>query len=873
MAIGRIHSWKKVFAQLILLGMPTIVLACYVLWDANHFYNILQNDWIKQSCWFAAGILSAVLFYGYRFRFITTAAILLLIFWIVYKIVSVINIGEFAFLGSVKLWVFTTLFSIGWITGYGFSRARFYTIFWSLFLLITEVVIVSKTTEITANNLIRAFAPVLAYAFYIIYTAELIRNMNEDETSFGWFILKRMLGFGLVVLALLFGILYYFKDEFNTIEHDYANQQANYDKNGNNSESMTQDNKDGSVSNKDQTRLTGSLNKGKRLVFVAKLDNFFNDGVTPNPLYFTAYYFTKFDTLTQTFERDSAMPDNDLFRPDPSKIPLYFAKTDSTVIKNTHATLNRKVVNADIYKILLAPNEFVAPSTSFFCQPIPVGNEYKDQFKSAYRAKMWVSDLNSAYFIYNPAGNKMLEQFQEERFDILRKVPDFSSLDKKFYNYYTYMPKDEEYEKITELAKQITANAKTPIDKMVAIRNYFLSNDEFGQPLFKYTDNPGVPGLPSANKLTYFLFDNRKGYCAYFAGATLFMLRSLGIPSRVSVGFLTVDRSSKNPGWYWFYEDQAHAWVQVFFPGYGWIDFDTTIPDVNTQQSPQPDGTPPLGMQQAYFVADGIVTDIDTVAKKMKMDITRLLFHDKDYESKHAQPVYMDVSLATVSRDTGTVSLSAIKKGMHVTAASYAEALKNLTSNDDDSIPSVLKKVPNPVPIDEIKIIDPESEQQQKKNETVQESKPIDWLNVLWITLIVIAGLIILAFASPWIIMQYYNASAANAKDAKEKAFKTYRAAMFYLNQLGYFRTDKGPQQYALNVDSTFKTNFTAFSNVYQKLKYSSIALTSGEEQTVHNFYAPFKKQVHKGIAFKTRFSKFLNIYNTIHYYTQPKIS
>ncbi len=99
------------------------------------------------------------------------------------------------------------------------------------------------------------------------------------------------------------------------------------------------------------------------------------------------------------------------------------------------------------------------------------------------------------------------------------------------------MPSNEEYKKITLLAKQITANAQTPIDKMLAIRNYFLSKDEFGQPLFKYSDNPGIPGIPSASKLTYFLFENRKGYCAYYAGATLFMLRALGIPSQSGSGF------------------------------------------------------------------------------------------------------------------------------------------------------------------------------------------------------------------------------------------------------------------------------------------------------------------------------------------------
>jgi hypothetical protein len=198
---------------------------------------------------------------------------------------------------------------------------------------------------------------------------------------------------------------------------------------------MTKEKKDGSVSNKDQMKMTGSLSKDKRLVFVAKLDNYFPDGKSPNPLYFTSLYYTKFDTSTQTFETDDKMPFNDLFKPNPSKIPLYFAKTDSSVIRNTNATLNRKVVTADIYKVILSADEFIAPSTAFFCQPIPVENEYKGQYKSAYRAKMWVSDLNSAYFIYNPAGNKQLEAFQEGRFEQLRNSNSYAGVDKKFMDY------------------------------------------------------------------------------------------------------------------------------------------------------------------------------------------------------------------------------------------------------------------------------------------------------------------------------------------------------------------------------------------------------------------------------------------------------
>ena len=872
MRIGKVHSWKKVLAQLILLVLPTVLFFFYLLWDLNRFYTILENEWIRQGCYFMAGIVITTVFYAYRFRFITTAAILFLIYYGIYKYVGSISIGEFdAFYLSVQFIIFTFLFSLGWLTGFGFSRSKYFTIFWSVLLLVTQIIVVSKTTDIKVNVLISAFAPVLAYSFYIIYTAELIRNMNDDETRFGWFIIKRITGFLLVLLVMFLVIFNIFKNDFKAIEKEWGNAQAKYDKGDSKGENMNQKDKDGNMSNKDQTKLSGSLSKDKQLVFVAKLDNYFDDGKTPNPLYFTSCFYTKFDTLTQTFERDSLMPYNDLYEPDPSRIPLYFAKWDSTVIKNTFATKNRKIITADIYKVMLAPSKYLAPSTAFFCQPMSVPKEYKEQYKSTYRAKMWVSDLNSAYFIYNPAGNKMLEQFQQLRFNKLREVKKIKGPDKKFMDYYTFMPNNEDYKKITQLAKQITANAPTPIDKMIAIRDYFLSKDDFKQPLFKYSDNPGIPGMPSANKLTYFLFENRKGYCAYFAGATLFMLRSLGIPSRVAAGYLTVDRSSKNPGWYWFYANQAHAWTQVYFQGYGWIDFDTTVPDMNTHQATQPDGTPPTNMPQTYLVADGEVQEVDETKKQIKMTVEKLLYHDKDYVTSKAKEMTIDVSIATITADTGAVKLSSIKKGIHITAVSFSEALKNILADKKDSLASILTKLPVPVPIDEIKVMSKEQLKKLKKKNNEQQSAPIDWIKVGWIVMLIVTALVILLFMCPWIIWQYLNIKAKRINASK--AYNSYRASLYYLNQLGYSRDSKGPQEYAYLMDLKFNTNFNAFSNVYQKVKYSSVPLSEAEEKLMNDFYKPFIKQVRSKTKLKTRFSKFLNIYNTIHYFTQPKIN
>lgn len=874
MRIGKVHSWKKVIAQIVLLALPTIAIAYLMLAAVNKANAILQNNALQQTGYFAGGMVLAIVFYSFRFRFITTAATLALLGYIVYKTTGAITVGEFdAFFASVTFGVLSILFTLGWLVGYGLSRSRIFCIAWPITLIALGITALSHTQYVTLGSLLLIFTLTIAYGLYIIYTSELIRNINNDEKYFTWFVFKRIAGFDAILAVLVIAMLLFFNKDFKAIEHEYGDAQGQYDKDKGNSESMTKNNKDGSISNKDQTKLTGSLSKDQRLVFVAKLDSYFPDGKTPNPLYFTAYYFTKFDTTTQTFERDPGMPDNDLFTPNPSKIPLYFAKTDSTVIKNTHASVGRKVISADIYKVYMSPDDYVAPSTSFFCQPIPVPNEYKSQYRSAYRAKMYVSELNSAYFIYNPAGNKQIEDFQKTRFDVLRTVNDFTALDRKFYDYYTFMPKDKEYDKIKELAAKIGAEAKTPADKMLAIRNYFLSKDEFGQPMYKYSDNPGIPGLPSANKLTYFLFENRKGYCAYFAGATLFLLRAMGIPSRVAVGYLTVDRSSKNPGWYWFYEKQAHAWVQAYFPGYGWIDFDTTVPSTDQQESPQPDQTPPLNMQQAYFVADGTVTDIDTVKKRMGMDVTKIIFHDKDYDTKTTQHINTDVSLATVSTDTGAVSLGYIKQGMHVTAASYAEALKNITAGDNDDMAAVLSKIPKVVPVDEIKVLEPESVAKQKAKEAAKQSTPVNWTNVLIWSLAFLLCVVLVIFELPSYIYWIYRSSANSEKDARKKAWKTYRAAMYYLNQLGYYRTNMGPQQYARMIDENFGTAFEKFSNVYQKVKYSSVPLTENEQQQVAEFYKTFVTQVRSKVPLKIRTSKFLNIYNTIHFFTQPKIS
>lgn len=866
MQIERIHSWKKTGVQCLLLALPTILFAFLVLYRLNNAYIILRSQWIYQGVYFASGIFLSVIFYSWRFRFVSTAAVLALFFFIGYRILRKVSAGEFdVFFFSVQYIVFVVIFSVGWLVGFGFSRLFPLTVAWVLLLLSIEIILTSKADTVTANTIVFSYAPVLLYGFYIVYTAELVRSLNEHQSSFSWFLTKRMMGFFALAALVVAVAFLLFRKELFEIEHAWKNVQPNYSAGNSNSQSMTKTNHDGSLSNNGQMPLGGSLNKTKRLVFVAHLNNPFPGTDMQNPLYYTSGYYTKFDSATQTFETDSLMPSNDLYSPDPSRIPLFFSQADSNVIRRSQATIDRKVVETEVYKVALAASDFVAPNTAFAVQPIPVPREYEGQYTSAYRAKMWVSDLNSAYFVYNPAGDSSLEHFQQQRFALLRNDSGYAGIDSAFMQYYTRIPQSKSYSEIAALAQQVAAkdSAKTTIDKMLAIRNYFLSKDEFGQPLFQYTDNPGEPGLPNANKLTYFLFENRKGYCAYFAGATLFMLRALNVPSRIATGFLTVDRSSKNPGWYWFYEDQAHAWVQVFFSGYGWIDFDTTIPDINTQQAPQPDGTPPLGTQKVYFAGDGIIENIDTAKKELQLSVNKILYREMNFTAHAPVAIQTNITFARCSADTGSVKISDLKKGMHITAASYDQRLDNIEfARTADTAAYILNKLKKPVNIDEIKITE-QASAGKKPVKNFLDLRALNWSNVLLGVLVLLVAVALIILLAPFFVWQYFNLFA------KKNIQYANRAVLYYLNQLGYSRTTQSPQAFAQSIDERFHTDFSRFNQLYQKEKYGNLALTEEEHNFAEQFYPSFIQQIRKQILWKERSKRFFNLSSTLFFFTK----
>ena len=119
--------------------------------------------------------------------------------------------------------------------------------------------------------------------------------------------------------------------------------------------------------------------------------------------------------------------------------------------------------------------------------------------------------------------------------------------------------------RIPELAQQITAHARTPIEKAAAIQAY----------LSKYRYTLQLPLQHQQDPLANFLFVRKAGHCEYFASAMAVLLREVGIPTRVVTGFRGGEWNDLT-GNFIIRAKDAHSWVEVYFAGLGWYGFDPT---------------------------------------------------------------------------------------------------------------------------------------------------------------------------------------------------------------------------------------------------------------------------------------------------------
>lgn len=134
------------------------------------------------------------------------------------------------------------------------------------------------------------------------------------------------------------------------------------------------------------------------------------------------------------------------------------------------------------------------------------------------------------------------------------------------------------FPKVQDLAQRITLGKTTNYEKTVAVTNYLRSN-------FEYQEELDVPEN-TRDRIEWFLFEGKKGYCNYYASAEVILLRSLGIPARLAVGF-SEGEVSEDGLIHTVKEKHRHAWPEVFFPEIGWVIFEPTPsqPETNFFQS------------------------------------------------------------------------------------------------------------------------------------------------------------------------------------------------------------------------------------------------------------------------------------------------
>jgi transglutaminase-like putative cysteine protease len=135
-----------------------------------------------------------------------------------------------------------------------------------------------------------------------------------------------------------------------------------------------------------------------------------------------------------------------------------------------------------------------------------------------------------------------------------------------------------------QLAQEITVGETNNFAKAQAIERYLRNN-------IAYNESIAAPPA-GVDKVDYVLFSSKEAYCDYYATSMIVMLRTLGIPARLAAGFAR-GTFNADTAVYEVRNRDAHSWVEVYFPRYGWIEFEPTAaqPNIIRPTSPENDSS------------------------------------------------------------------------------------------------------------------------------------------------------------------------------------------------------------------------------------------------------------------------------------------
>ena len=150
---------------------------------------------------------------------------------------------------------------------------------------------------------------------------------------------------------------------------------------------------------------------------------------------------------------------------------------------------------------------------------------------------------------------------------------------------YTQLP-DAVTQRTRDLAEEVTGQYDNPYDQARALEQFLRQ--------YPYTLDVELPP-EGRDPVDFFLFELQKGYCDYYASAMVVMARSLGLPARLGVGFLA--QPPDENGVQTIRQINGHSWAEIYFAGYGWVEFEPTAafpsPQDGAAAAPVPTGEDP----------------------------------------------------------------------------------------------------------------------------------------------------------------------------------------------------------------------------------------------------------------------------------------
>ena len=193
------------------------------------------------------------------------------------------------------------------------------------------------------------------------------------------------------------------------------------------------------------------------------------------------------------------------------------------------------------------------------------------------------------------------------RYQIISWVPDVNednlrndqgSVPLEINNVYLQLPESLP-ERVRTLAARLAKEQPTAYDVTVAVQNYLRES-------VPYDLNTPLPAT-GQDVVDYFLFEAPSGFCSYYASAMVVILRTQNIPARIVTGFASGDYQEEE-GYFYVPIKAVHAWVEVYFPSYGWIPFEPTPSQPVPDYSLQADIVPPVPSGMSFQQAQRWVT-------------------------------------------------------------------------------------------------------------------------------------------------------------------------------------------------------------------------------------------------------------------------